>query len=145
MIRTHYDTLQVARTAPPEVIRAAYKALAQSVHPDRNGGDPEAVRKMRIINDAYDVLSDPERRRAHDRWIREQEGTPASLPPITGREPGLCAELEPSTAHMLGRIAGRLAKYLARTIWAHIRLNRLVYIALAFVMGLLFLMDLGAK
>ena len=39
-VRTHYDNLKVARNAPPEVIRAAYKALAQKYHPDRNSNNP---------------------------------------------------------------------------------------------------------
>ncbi|MCS6804710.1 MAG: DnaJ domain-containing protein, partial [Blastocatellia bacterium] len=38
-LHTHYDNLKVARNAPPEVIRAAYKTLSQRFHPDRNPGD----------------------------------------------------------------------------------------------------------
>ena len=58
-VHTHYDNLKVARNAPPEVIRAAYKILSQRYHPDRNPGNPEAARIMRIINASYDVLCDP--------------------------------------------------------------------------------------
>ena len=65
-VYTHYDNLKVARNAPPEVIRAAYKILSQKFHPDRNPGDREAARIMAIINASYEVLSDPERRREHD-------------------------------------------------------------------------------
>lgn len=72
-IRTHYDNLKVARNAPPEVIRAAYKALCQKYHPDKNPGDPEAARIMKVINASYEVLSDPAKRREHDLWIQEQE------------------------------------------------------------------------
>lgn len=70
---THYDNLKVARNSPPEVIRAAYRALVQKYHPDRFDDSAEATRIMKIINEAYAVLSDPERRRAHDEWIAEQE------------------------------------------------------------------------
>jgi curved DNA-binding protein CbpA len=80
-IRTHYDNLKVARDAPVEVIRAAYKSLSQKHHPDRNAGDPNAAHKMAIINAAYQVLSDPERRKAHDEWIRKVEAGPAVPPP----------------------------------------------------------------
>jgi DnaJ-class molecular chaperone len=66
--RTHYDNLKVARNAPPEVIEAAYRALAQKYHPDRNP-DPSAVRVTRIVNAAYEALSDPIKRRRHDKWI----------------------------------------------------------------------------
>ncbi len=73
MINTHYDSLQVSRTAPLEVIRAAYKILAQKYHPDRNQGDAEANRLMQVINVAYEVLSDPIKRAEYDRWIELQE------------------------------------------------------------------------
>lgn len=73
MIVTHYDNLRVARNAPLEVIRAAYKTLSQKYHPDRNPGDPEAARIMAILNASYDVLSNPEKRAAHDRWLAQQE------------------------------------------------------------------------
>lgn len=58
-IRTHYDNLKVARNAPPDVIRAAYRALSQRFHPDKNLGNTEAARIMAIINASYEVLSDP--------------------------------------------------------------------------------------
>ena len=72
-IHTHYDNLKVARQAPPEVIRAAYKALSQKYHPDKNPGDEKAARIMAIVNTAYNTLSDPERRREHDEWIAAEE------------------------------------------------------------------------
>jgi curved DNA-binding protein CbpA len=72
-IHTHYDNLKVARNAPPEVIRAAYKTLSQKYHPDRNPGNGDAVRIIQIINTAYDVLSDPAKRREHDEWIARAE------------------------------------------------------------------------
>lgn len=72
-VHTHYDNLKVARDAPPEVIRAAYKTLSQRYHPDRNPGNAEAARIMTIINASYDVLCDPQKRRAHDLWIAQQE------------------------------------------------------------------------
>ncbi len=72
-LHTHYDNLKVARNAPPEVIRAAYRVLAQKYHPDRNPGNSEAARIMKIINTSYNVLSDPEARREHDLWIAQRE------------------------------------------------------------------------
>jgi DnaJ-class molecular chaperone len=72
-IHTHYDNLKVARNAPPEVIRAAYKTLSQKYHPDRNGNSAEAIRVIQIINSAYAVLSDPVKRREHDEWIAREE------------------------------------------------------------------------
>ncbi|WP_151634595.1 J domain-containing protein [Noviherbaspirillum aerium] len=72
-LHTHYDNLKVARNAPPEVIRAAYKTLSQKYHPDRNSDNPDAIRVIQIINSAYAVLSDPAKRREHDEWIARME------------------------------------------------------------------------
>ncbi len=72
-IHTHYENLKVARVAPPEVIRAAYKALSQKYHPDKNPGDEKAARIMAILNTAYSTLSDPHRRKEHDDWISAEE------------------------------------------------------------------------
>ena len=72
-IPTHYGNLKVARDSPDFVIRAAYKALCQKYHPDKNPGNAHAARIMTIINQSYEVLSDPERRRMHDVWIAQKE------------------------------------------------------------------------
>ena len=72
-IHTHYDNLKVSRKAPQEVIRAAYKALSQKYHPDKNPGDEKAARIMAILNAAYGILADPTRRREHDEWIAAEE------------------------------------------------------------------------
>lgn len=87
-IHTHYDNLKVTRNAPPEVIRAAYKTLSQKFHPDRNPDNKNATRTFQIISSAYEVLSDPVKRKEHDRWIadiesreRVSETTPDFPPP----------------------------------------------------------------
>lgn len=72
-IRTHYDNLKVARDAPDNVIRAAYKSLSQTFHPDKNPGDERAARIMALINESYRILSDPQKRREHDAWIAREE------------------------------------------------------------------------
>jgi DnaJ-class molecular chaperone len=72
-IHTHYDNLKVARNAPPEVIRAAYKTLSQRFHPDRNAGNESSTRIFQIISTAYEVLSDPVKRKEHDEWIAREE------------------------------------------------------------------------
>jgi curved DNA-binding protein CbpA len=76
LLHTHYDNLKISRSAPSSVIKAAYKALAQENHPDRCK-DSNAVRRMQIINDAYAVLSNPEKRAEHDKWISKNEKLPA--------------------------------------------------------------------
>ena len=78
--RTHYDNLKVSRDAPPEVIRSAYKALANKYHPDRNHGSERALRAMQAINTSFEALDDPVRRRAHDEWIDRKTGQTTSNP-----------------------------------------------------------------
>lgn len=82
---THYDNLKVARNAPPEVISAAYRALSQRFHPDSNVGNTEAARSMAIINASYEVLSDPDKRREHDQWIKEVEAAGGYVKMDTGQ------------------------------------------------------------
>jgi DnaJ-class molecular chaperone len=85
-IHTHYDNLKVARNAPPEVIRAAYKTLSQKFHPDRNPDKPNATRTFQLISLAYEVLSDPVKRRAHDDWIAAEEAKDAPVDTPEGIE-----------------------------------------------------------
>jgi molecular chaperone DnaJ len=63
-----YATLQVERTASDEEIKKAYRKLAMSNHPDRNGGSKDAEEKFKAITEAYDVLRDPQKRAAYDRY-----------------------------------------------------------------------------
>ena len=77
MLHTHYDSLKIARDAPVEVVRAAYRALSLKYHPDRHASDLEATEMMALLNNAYDVLSDPEKRRDYDDWIKFVESKPA--------------------------------------------------------------------
>ena len=77
---SHYENLRVARNAPPEVIRAAYRVLVQKHHPDKNNGNPESARIVTLLNEGYRILSDPELRREHDRWIKDQELSQQTAP-----------------------------------------------------------------
>lgn len=64
--RDYYEILGVDRNATPKAIKEAYRRLAFQYHPDRNRGNPSAVEKMKEINEAYVVLSDPKKRRDYD-------------------------------------------------------------------------------
>jgi hypothetical protein len=66
---SHYDTLEVSPKASAEVIRAAYKSLMQRNHPDKNADAAQATARAAIIAQAYDVLSDPQRRLAYDETL----------------------------------------------------------------------------
>jgi hypothetical protein len=80
-LHTHYDNLKVTRNAPVEVIRAAYRAMAQKYHPDINQS-PAANNIMSLLNEAWDVLSDPVKRAEHDRWILSEEEKRKRQPPV---------------------------------------------------------------
>ncbi len=81
--KDYYAILGVPRNATEKEIKAAYRRLARQYHPDVNPGDKQAEEKFKEINEAYQVLSDPEKRAAYDRYgeqwqayqrMREQYG-----------------------------------------------------------------------
>jgi len=78
-VATYYDILRVSREAAPEGVRSAYRSLAQRYHPDKLPGSADAVRVMAMLNEAYSVLSDPEKRARYDRSIAGAASRAASL------------------------------------------------------------------
>lgn len=71
-----YRTLNVGRDASPAEIKAAYRRLAKQMHPDCNPGDRRAEQRFREATQAYEILSDPEKRQAFDRGLIDGEGKP---------------------------------------------------------------------
>lgn len=75
-MKDYYKILQVAPDASPEVIQMAYKALAKKYHPDLNPGQEEAAQeKMKDVNEAYEILSDKDKRWQYDQIYYRQEKT----------------------------------------------------------------------
>ena len=63
-----YETLGVAKTADEKELKSAFRKLAMKFHPDKNPDDKDAERKFKEINEAYEMLKDPQKRAAYDRY-----------------------------------------------------------------------------
>lgn len=80
MAGDYYETLGVGRDASQAEVKRAFRRLARELHPDVNGHDPGTEEKFKAAAEAYEVLSDPERRRAYDLYGPEgmrAQGFPA--------------------------------------------------------------------
>jgi molecular chaperone DnaJ len=66
--RCYYESLAIERTAGEAEIKTAFRKQAMQCHPDRNPGDKEAEHRFKEINEAYEVLKDPDKRAAYDRF-----------------------------------------------------------------------------
>ena len=78
--RDPYDVLGVSKTATDDEIKKAYRKLARQLHPDRNPDDPSAEEKFKDVQAAYDILSNPEKRQAYDRFGAEGAAGPGFGP-----------------------------------------------------------------
>jgi molecular chaperone DnaJ len=81
-----YEVLQVTREASDQELKASYRKLAMQYHPDRNPNNPQAEEHFKACSEAYQVLSDPEKRAAYDRYGHAafQGGGPAAGNPFQG-------------------------------------------------------------
>ncbi len=68
MPRDYYEVLEIDRSASPDVIATSYRKLAIQYHPDKNPGNEDAIARFKEAADAFDVLSDPEKRARYDRF-----------------------------------------------------------------------------
>src|SRR5437660_7563439 len=68
MARNYYEVLGDKRNAPEEEIKSAYRKLARQYHPDRNPGDKQAETRFKEVQEAYDVLSDKNKKAQYDQF-----------------------------------------------------------------------------
>src|SRR6202041_1887146 len=69
--RDPYEVLGVAREASEQEVKKSFRRLARELHPDVNAHDPQAEEKFKEAAEAYEILSDPERRATYDRYGHE--------------------------------------------------------------------------
>lgn len=81
-IPSYYDVLNVPRNAQVGDIRHAYRRMAQRYHPDKSPDNQYAPQVMAHLNKAYEVLSDPNTRQEHDRWLAQTEAPQRPRPTI---------------------------------------------------------------
>src|SRR4030088_1506642 len=82
--KDYYSTLGVAKTATEKEVKQAYRKLARKHHPDVNPGDKGAENRFKEINEAYEVLGDPAKRKKYDElganWRAYENAAPAGGP-----------------------------------------------------------------
>src|ERR1044071_486824 len=84
MAKNFYDLLGVPKNADEKDIKAAYRKLARKYHPDVNPNDKTAEAKFKEVSEAYEVLSDPEKRKLYDQFGSNWENAQH----FTGGQPG---------------------------------------------------------
>jgi DnaJ-class molecular chaperone len=100
--RDYYEVLGVSRHATAEQIKSAHRRLVRKFHPDVNKGDRSAEEKFKEVQEAYDVLSDPEKRRRYDQFGHAGVSGPDPSQPPPGGSP-----FGPEMWEQFRRTAGR--------------------------------------
>jgi len=105
--KDYYDLLGVNRNAAADEIKAAYRRQAVKFHPDKNPGDKNAEAQFKAINEAYEVLSDGQKRAAYDRFGHAGVSGAAGAGPGAGGFGGFQSDLgDIDLGDILGNIFG---------------------------------------
>ena len=106
--KDYYKILGVSKSASPEEIKKAYRKLARKYHPDLNQGDKQAEQRFKEVNEAQEVLSDPEKRAKYDRYGQYWQQAAAGAPPGANMDADFSqyAGFEDFINELLGRFGG---------------------------------------
>jgi curved DNA-binding protein len=89
--KDYYSVLGLSKGASPEEIKKAFRRLARKYHPDMNPGDRSAENRFKEVNEAYEILSDPDKRSKYDKfgqyWQQAERGTAGGWQPTAGTAP----------------------------------------------------------
>ena len=111
--KDYYASLGVARDAPAEAVKKAYRKLARKYHPDVSK-EPQAEQRMKEVNEAYAVLSDPEKRAAYDQLGKDYRPGQDFRPP-----PDWDANMEFSEREFSGAEAAQFSDFFAEIFGRH--------------------------
>jgi tetratricopeptide (TPR) repeat protein len=150
--QNHYQVLSVPTSATAEVIKQAYRRLANQLHPDKHGGDPRYEEQFKAVAAAYRVLADPGRRAQYDFQLQQA----AHHTEAQRRAAAEAASSGPSVYHMPPPVAApplrtrppagsRERHYQQRTPRQQVRFNRQDFWLAAAIIGLIFLFGISAK
>ncbi len=122
----YYAVLEVSLQATSDEIKKSYRKLALQYHPDRNQGSREAEQKIREVNAAYEILGDPDARKAYDRLRmghvgpsvsrqeEEVDETPSPAVVLQRMEGTLCEEARKQLFKVMMKDTGRIKEELSR-------------------------------
>ncbi|MCM0590763.1 MAG: J domain-containing protein [Gloeotrichia echinulata IR180] len=108
--KDYYAILGVTKTASPEEIKQAFRKLARKYHPDVNPGNKQAEASFKEVNEAYEVLSDPEKRKKYDQfgqyWKQAGQGFPSGGGDMGGFDFSQYGSFDDFVNELLGRFGG---------------------------------------
>ena len=95
--RDYYEVLEVTKTVTTDELKVSYRRLAMRFHPDRNPGDAEAEAKFKEATEAFEVLADPQKRAAYDRFGHDG---------LQGMDRGNSGQVQVDLSDLLGDLFG---------------------------------------